>query len=147
MAAKIITSLAFRASTLEGLKGELTTFAGNLYDFAGNLVREFAARPSVSPLNPTTLAFGRLHKFTLDAADILDVQLPRPDPLNGGLMIHITRSSKDGIIVIHATDGSLLNGRESLRLPAAPGMYFIGFDSENYYSAPSLAMDWGDGLP
>lgn len=146
MAAKIITTLSFRATTLDELKRELTEFAGDLYDFATNLARTYAARPSVSPLNPTALGFGQLHKFDLNFGDILDVQLPRPNPLNGGLTIHISRVTAFGSIVIHAIDGSLLNGREFLRLPAAPGLYVITFDSENYSSSPALAMDWGDGL-
>lgn len=146
MAAKIFTTLTFRATTLPDLLRELTDFAGNLYEFAGNLVRDFAARPTVvSGLNPTALGFGQLHKFTLNAGEIVDTQLPRPNPLNGGLAIHITRSALTGIVVIHAVD-CLVNGRSSLRLPAAPGLYLIMFDGENYYSAPALAMDWGDGL-
>lgn len=145
MAAKIFTALTFRATTLPELLRELSDFSSNLYAFAGNLVREYTARPTVTPLNPTTLGFGQLHKYSLNAGDILDAQLPRPNPLNGGLFVHIARSSLTGIVVIHAVD-CLINGRESLRLPAAPGLYIIGFDGENFYSAPALAMDWGDGL-
>lgn len=145
MAAKILTSLTFQGKTIEELRRECSEFSQNLYDFVNGLVRDFAARPRVSDLNPAAIGFGQMAKFSLAFGQILDVQLPRPNPLNGGLMIHVVRVTATGTIVLHAVD-CLINGFDSAWLPASVGLHVIAFDGENYYSAPALARDWGSGL-
>lgn len=141
MGAKADFPTTFEVTDPAVLKRDLDRLGQGLYKYAQDAALAFQPVPDPSP--PQVLAFGATTRVAIPADTTLNLQLPQPDVKNGRRSLFIKRETTTGTVNVRAVGGSLINGHTSQLLPAQPGLYAIMFDSQNYYSQPALAADWG----
>lgn len=143
MGAKVDIPLVYNVTDPQTLKRDLERLANGVDRYTRNAPSVFEPLPEVSKLDPAPkLAFGTITKVAPVVGTPLILQLPQPDPTNGGRRIIIERTSVLGTAYVLAI-GCLVNGLAQGLLPSALGIYEIVFDGQNYYSSPQLAVDWG----
>ena len=142
MGTKLDIPSVFSPGDPVALKRDLERFASAVdgYVRAGAPISFVAAPQPVDRVG--ILAFGAVTRVALASGETLALQLPQPDPANGGKFLYLKQETITGTCTIRGV-GALINGRATKLLPAAPGLYTIYFDGMNYYSSPQLAADWG----
>lgn len=143
MGSKVDIPLVYNVRDPDALKRDLERFATGVDQFAKNAALTLEPVPAVNKLDlAPKLAFGTITKVAPTVGTPLLLQLPQPDPKDGGRHLTIERTNTLGTAYVLAI-GCLVNGLASGLLPSALGFYDILFDGQDYYCSPQLAMDWG----
>jgi hypothetical protein len=143
MGAKVDIPLVYNVTDPKTLKRDLERLASGVDAYTRNAVSVFEPLPSVNQVDlAPKLAFGTITKVSPVVGTPLILQLPQPDPTNGGRKLLIERTGTLGTAYVLAI-GCLVNGLSQGLLPSAIGLYEFAFDGQNYFSNPQLAVDWG----
>lgn len=147
MPAKIDIPLVFPAA--EGaLKRELERLASAVYKYTQDADIRYEPRPSISKVYTSgtiAAAFDVITRVSPATGETVTVQLPRPDPRNGGRRVIVQRMTTVGAIVISPIDCSV-NSYDRYIMTNAPGYVTARFDSENYFTDLPGCADFGEGL-
>lgn len=138
--------LSFTVDNPVRLKTDLDRLVTWLAAYAASLTGpiqqvQVAPRLRKLPLNSTRASFGFITPVNLsNAADVLPIALPRPDPQNAGLIAYVSRSTTTGTIAL-SSPGCLVNGFDSVELSNEIAATPFLFDGENYLAPPGAV--WG----
>lgn len=132
------------------LKRELERFAAALYKYTQDADIRYEPRPTVSRLYDSgtatlSAAFDVITRVAPQASAVVTVQLPRPDPKNGGRRVIVQRANTSGAIVLSPL-GCTINGYDRLLIAALPHYITARFDGENYFTDLPGCADFGEGL-
>ena len=149
MAAPLSIPLTFRdVENPDMLREDLERLAAAVYAYSQGLTgQQHAAVVQRRLIMGTTgaekVSFGEVAIVSLTDGAVLNIQLPRPDIRNAGLLIGVRREATTGTIHL-SSPGALVNGYSSVAVINEIGLVLGMFDGADYYFPPGTVS--GDGL-
>ena len=134
------------------LKRDLERLANGVAAQAKSAQQRFSSNFDVSApqVSDCAASFGQITRIgTLGASALVNVQLPPPDPKNGGKQLGVQRTTASGTVYLRpvgknaAGENVTINGRASLMLLGSVLLTTVTFDGQHYYADNPGAVPWG----
>lgn len=142
MPSRIDIPLSINTNSPPALKSDLDRLVNEIDRWTRNLPNEYVERDrSASRGTITAVGFGVVNRLGPLDGEILNVQLPRPDPKNGGRRLVVVRATTTGMAVLRAV-GCTINGAAYFGLRSHVHFVDVLFDGENYFTDDPGAVGW-----